>query len=236
MRFSITSVLAFAATALAQAADFDPIFTPVSGENVPAGAPYTVTWKAPAKYAAGTIKIELIGGATQNTQVKLADVASGIKNSAEKYTWNVDAGLGDKAVYGLIFRYESNPEVTFQYSQPFHIKASDKKPSGSGSVTLTKSHGVKTITLSSTSTPVTTSAPVVTKHETKVLNTTVPCNTTTTLKTTFSQSIPVVITSTAVVNPSVTVTTKLPTPTAAANSVRAGSLVILGVVAAVLAL
>ncbi|OAQ72307.1 cell wall beta-glucan synthesis [Pochonia chlamydosporia 170] len=238
MRFSITAVLAFAATALAQTPDFDPIYTPKSGETIKAGAPFTVTWTAPPKYADGTIKIELIGGATQPTQVKLADIASGVKNSANTYTWNVDASLGDKAVYGLVFRLESNPSI-FQYSNPFHIKGSDGA-SGSGSVTKTTSHGVKTVTLSSTSTPVTTtSAPVTTKHSTIQLNTTVPCNTTTLVKTTAGPTGPVVITSTAVVNPSNPATTSptgAPVPTGAASAVRVGSLTIMGVVAAVLAL
>lgn len=76
MRFSIATVLAFAASAFAQAADFDPIYTPKANEVVPAGAPFTVTWEAPAKYLDGTITIELIGGATQNTQTKLSTIAS----------------------------------------------------------------------------------------------------------------------------------------------------------------
>lgn len=75
MRFSAAAVLAFAATALAQTPDFDPIYTPEKDETVAAGSPFTVTWDAPAKYAAGTISIELIGGATQNTQQHIANIA-----------------------------------------------------------------------------------------------------------------------------------------------------------------
>uniref|UniRef100_A0A1Y1LEZ2 Yeast cell wall synthesis Kre9/Knh1-like N-terminal domain-containing protein n=1 Tax=Photinus pyralis TaxID=7054 RepID=A0A1Y1LEZ2_PHOPY len=259
MRFSIATILAFAATAFAQTADFDPIYAPKADETIPAGSTYTVTWKAPAKYSEGTVKIELIGGATQGTQVKLADIASGVKNSAESYSWTVDSSLGDKAVYGLVFRYESDPNI-FQYSNPFHIKASGNQPSGSssGSVTITTSHGTKTVTLSSLSTstaPVTstaaasstsvttTSAPATTSTHSKTIkyNTTLPANTTLVVKTSSSQSAPVLITSTAVFKPttaapSTTAPSTIATPTAAANIVRVGSLTILGVVAAVLAL
>lgn len=78
MRFnlSVTAVLAMAASAFAQTADFDPIYTPKSDEVVPAGSTYTVTWDAPAKYADDTVSIHLIGGASQNAQVPLLDIAS----------------------------------------------------------------------------------------------------------------------------------------------------------------
>lgn len=75
MRFSVATILAFAATAFAQTADFDPIYAPKANEIIPAGSTYTITWKAPAKYSEGTVKIELIGGATQGTQVPLTDIA-----------------------------------------------------------------------------------------------------------------------------------------------------------------
>ena len=75
MRFSAAAVLAFAASTLAQAPDFDPIYTPKKDEIVAAGSALTLTWDAPAKYASGTISIELIGGATQNTQQHIANIA-----------------------------------------------------------------------------------------------------------------------------------------------------------------
>lgn len=77
MKFFSTAaaVLAFAASAFAQTADFDPIYTPSNGEVVPAGKTYKITWSAPAKYASESISIHLIGGATQNTQVPLQDIA-----------------------------------------------------------------------------------------------------------------------------------------------------------------
>ncbi|KAL7950629.1 Ser-Thr-rich glycosyl-phosphatidyl-inositol-anchored membrane family domain-containing protein [Trichoderma barbatum] len=124
MRFTLTAsaFLALVSSAFAQTADFDPVFVPTDNQIIPAGAPFTVQWDAPAKYAAGTVTIELIGGATQATQQVLGTIATGIKNSQKSYTWNVDASLGTQAFYGLIIRLESNPSV-FQYSNPFHIKA-----------------------------------------------------------------------------------------------------------------
>ncbi|KID76938.1 uncharacterized protein G6M90_00g102420 [Metarhizium brunneum] len=253
MRFSVATVLAFAATAFGQAADFDPIYAPKPNEIITAGSTFTITWKAPAKYSEGTVKIELIGGATQNTQVPLLDIASGVKNSAESYSWKVDASLGDKAIYGLVIRYESDPTVTFQYSNPFHITASGNQPSGSSSGSVTKT--VTLSSLSSSTAPVTstaaasstsvatTSAPATTSTHSKTIksNTTLPANTTLVVKTSSSQSAPILITSTAVFKPTTaapttTAPSTLATPTAAANIVRVGSLTILGVVAAVLAL
>lgn len=75
MRFSAAAVLAFAASALAQTPDFDPIYTPKKDEVVAAGSPLVITWDAPAKYASGTVSISLIGGATQNSQQPIADIA-----------------------------------------------------------------------------------------------------------------------------------------------------------------
>ncbi|KAH0595607.1 hypothetical protein MHUMG1_06783 [Metarhizium humberi] len=255
MRFSVATILAFAATAFAQTADFDPIYTPKADETIPAGSTYTITWKAPAKYSEGTVKIGLIGGATQGTQVPLIDIASGVKNSAESYSWTVDASLGDQAVYGLVISYESDTTI-FQYSNPFHIKASGNQPSGSSSGSVTKTVTLSSLSsLSSSTAPVTstaaasstsvttTSAPATTSTHSKTIksNTTLPANTTLVVKTSSSQSAPVLITSTAVFKPTTaapttTAPSTLATPTAAANVVRVGSLTILGVVAAVLAL
>ncbi|KAL6696398.1 hypothetical protein J3F84DRAFT_373905 [Trichoderma pleuroticola] len=191
MRFTLTvpAFLALVSAAFAQTADFDPITVPTSNEEITSGAPFTVEWSVPAKYAADTITIELIGGPTQATQQVLGTIATGVKNSAKSFVWNVDAALGTQAFYGLIFRSESDPSV-FQYSNPFHIKTGTVKasstPAGpahtssgsygnlppaqssSGSygnlppadtTTVTTSTGVKTVTLATQST---TQAPVYT--------------------------------------------------------------------------
>jgi hypothetical protein len=77
MRFTIsaTAVLAMAMSAFAQTPDFDPVYTPAANAVIKAGSTFEITWQAPAKYAEGTISISLIGGATQNTQVPLEDIA-----------------------------------------------------------------------------------------------------------------------------------------------------------------
>lgn len=246
MRFSIAAVLAFAASTLAQTADFDPIYSPKQDETIAAGSTYTITWDAPAKYADGTISISLIGGPTQPTQQQIANIASGVKNSAKTYTWTVDAALGTEKVYGLVFKLESNPKI-FQYSNPFHIKASENKPTGSGTLTLTKSHGTKTIILSTTSTPSsTTVAPTTTATssstviettssiKTKHYNTTISA--TTLVKSTSSESAPTIVVPTTSSPATTTTPVVVPTATAAASAIRAGSITILGVVAAFLAL
>ncbi|KAL6868648.1 hypothetical protein J3F83DRAFT_707525 [Trichoderma novae-zelandiae] len=187
MRFTLSAsaFLALVASAFAQTADFDSVTVPTPNENIVPGQAFTIEWSAPAKYAAGTVSIELIGGPTQATQQVLATIATGVKNSARTFTWNVDASLGGQAFYGFIFRLESDPSV-FQYSNPFHIKAGEvhvssstpaapAKTSGSyGNLppadtttvtTVTTSAGVKTVTLatqSSSEAPVVTTAVVTT--------------------------------------------------------------------------
>ena len=78
MRFfaSASALLAMTVAAVAQTADFNPVYTPSENEEVPAGSTFEITWSAPAKYADGTVSISLIGGADQGTQVPIADIAS----------------------------------------------------------------------------------------------------------------------------------------------------------------
>ncbi|KAG6021600.1 hypothetical protein E4U40_005175 [Claviceps sp. LM458 group G5] len=260
MHFSAAAVLAFAASALAQTPDFDPIYTPKKDEVVAAGSPLVITWDAPAKYASGTVSISLIGGATQNSQQPIAEIASGVQNSAKTYTWNVDASLGKDNVYGLVFKLESDKQI-FQYSNPFHIKAGDKA-SGSDGVTLTKSVGTKTVLLSSTPATVsTTTAPAA--HTTTPSNsettptsfvtmtedftTTVPCTTNSANGTgagagagaaTDMQSAPTGSGSAPTAsNPIMTKSGAIsPVPTAGASSIRVGSFSIVAIAAAYLLL
>lgn len=179
MQFSAAAVLAFVATAVAQTTGFDSVFTPASGEVVPAGSSFTIEWTAPAPYndADDLVTIGLIGGATQNTQVPLLTVATGVKNAGGSYTWSVPADLGALAFYGLTFTLESDTSI-FQYSNPFTIGASTVKETTSKAAseatsTLTANSGVKTISLSSQPAAYTTVVPV---YET----TTVPCTNSTT--------------------------------------------------------
>merc|ERR1712169_152214 len=170
MRFfaSVSAALAFAASAIAQTADFNPIYTPTEGAEVPAGSTFEITWQAPAKYKDQTVSISLIGGASQGTLVPIADIAGGIQNSAESYQWAVDASLGAENTYGLVMKLESNPEI-FQYSFPFKIVKGDNDDSeetkapedGAGKPThiVATATGIKTVTLTSCP-PETTSTPV----------------------------------------------------------------------------
>lgn len=77
MRFTISAAafLAFAANVLAQNPNFDPVTKPLSQEKIAAGSTYTIEWTAPDAFKDVTVSISLIGGATQNTQVPLLDIA-----------------------------------------------------------------------------------------------------------------------------------------------------------------
>ncbi|KFH48014.1 hypothetical protein ACRE_010470 [Hapsidospora chrysogenum ATCC 11550] len=223
MRFfaSASAVLAFAASAMAQTADFNPVYSPKDGEVVPAGSTFEVTWSAPAKYKDGTVSISLIGGADQSTLVPITDIASGIANSAETYQWAVNPDLGGEQLYGLVFRLESNPDI-FQYSQPFTIKKSGSGNGGDKAKTSTvvTATGIKTVTLTScppeetTTTPSpieTTTPPVVTP----TFTTTYHQNTTTT---THSTSKPLPPPTTSIVAPEPTVPAPAPQPEVPAPS------------------
>ncbi|RSM15049.1 hypothetical protein CDV31_005129 [Fusarium ambrosium] len=215
MQFTISAAafLAFAAKAFAQTADFDPIFKPEAWQSVAAGQSFQITWDAPAKYAGQLVTISLIGGDSQNTQVPIKDIATGVSNDAEAYNWAVDASLGDKNVYGLVIKLESNPEV-FQYSNPFKIAASEEPASeeptkaaeatyeapvygDDGTATLTAHYGSKTVSVSQVyNAPHTTVVPIE-----KTL--TVPCNETTVPATTF---VPIVKTASVPCNGTATAT------------------------------
>lgn len=92
MQFTVSAAafLAFVAKAMAQTADFDPIFTPEAWSAVPAGESFKITWQAPPKYAGQKITISLIGGESQNTQVPIKDIASKCFPSWDEtvYTWD----------------------------------------------------------------------------------------------------------------------------------------------------
>ncbi|KAM3488755.1 hypothetical protein MY3957_007939 [Beauveria namnaoensis] len=153
MRFTIATVLAFAASAVAVGVDategFDRINTPNKDEQLTAGKPYVVKWDNPAPYTEGPVYIQLLGGNDPNTLTVKSERLATIDNKDKEYTWNVDASLGDDATYGLRFVWEKDDNVV-QYSKPFHIKKGDS--AGSSTVTQTSSQGVKTVTLSSAST------------------------------------------------------------------------------------
>lgn len=160
----VSALVAFAASALAQTEGFNPIFNPEANQEIPAGKPFEITWEASEEFADQTISLHLIGGEDQGTQVPLADLAAGIPNLEQKFTWDVDASLGAENVYGIVLKLESNPDI-FQFSNPFHIVGAEGGDDTTKTVSV--SHGTKTVTLSSqkptsTYTPTPTPTPTVT--------------------------------------------------------------------------
>lgn len=123
--------------------------------------------------------------------IRLTQFAAGIPNSANKFSWTVDASLGAEKVYGIVIKLESNPAV-FQYSMPFQItkgegeKEGEKKDSSKHTTVITKDYGVKTVTLSSCP-PTTTSSsstppPVIVTPTSTPIYTPPALNTTTTIR------------------------------------------------------
>ncbi|KAF1731651.1 hypothetical protein CRV24_007838 [Beauveria bassiana] len=213
MRFTIATVLAFAASAVAVGVDategFDRIDTPNKDEQLTAGKPYVVKWDNPAPYTEGPVYIQLLGGNDPNTLTVKSERLATIDNKDKKYKWNVDASLGDDATYGLRFVWEKDDNVV-QYSKPFHIKKGDS--AGSSTVTQTSSQGVKTVTLSSASTSSSASP-----------STSSDSSTTITTSTTSTSSVTSSTTEVANTTTSSFITSSFTTSTARANTTSANS-------------
>jgi hypothetical protein len=213
------AVAALASSVLAQTTGFDAITKPAKDETIAAGETYTVEWTPAAKYT-GTVKLGLIGGASNLTLVPMGDIGSGIQNSAGKYEWAVGAGLGKDNVYGLTITLEKDTTI-FQYSNPFHIKGSKGGSSSSAS------SGYSTSTKSGYSTSEATTM----TYSTKGPYTTVKPHQNTTM--TYPTGGGVTKTSTSTYNGGSTptpTTSRQPStvPTAGAAHVAAGSLAALG--------
>ncbi|KAI1334757.1 Ser-Thr-rich glycosyl-phosphatidyl-inositol-anchored membrane family-domain-containing protein [Xylariaceae sp. FL0016] len=144
----VASVLAFAASTMAQVPGFAVMTSPANEQTVEAGETFTIVWQ-PGAYT-GSATIELIGGATQNTQIPLKTLAT-IDLTTGSYAWAVDCSLGDAAVYGLKIVSTANT-ATFQYSFPFHIDScSDATTSSSSTSSASSSTSVVVYPASSTS-------------------------------------------------------------------------------------
>ncbi|KAJ4144920.1 hypothetical protein LMH87_003787 [Akanthomyces muscarius] len=248
MRFTLATVLAFAASAVAVGVDategFDKINTPNKDEQLPAGKPYVVKWENPAPYTEGSVYIQLLGGKDPNTLTVKTEKIASVNNADKEYTWNVDASLGDDATYGLRFVWEKDDKVV-QYSKPFQIKKADGSGSSS-TVTVTSSQGAKTVTLSSASTTSTTTSTTTTTTATNTTtscltsstahpNTTVAHNSTTHASTTMSKTTSLVVTESASQTASQTTAPATKPSSGAAHA--AGSIAAIGgLVAALLAL
>ncbi|PMB69393.1 hypothetical protein BM221_004033 [Beauveria bassiana] len=216
MRFTIATVLAFAASAVAVGVDategFDRIDTPDKDEQLTAGKPYVVKWDNPAPYTEGPVYIQLLGGNDPNTLTVKSERLATIDNKDKEYTWNVDASLGDDATYGLRFVWEKDDNVV-QYSKPFHIKKGDS--AGSSTVTQTSSQGVETVTLSSASSSSSDSPSTSSDSSTAI--------TTSTTSTTSITSITSSTTEVANTTTSSFITSSFTTSTARANTTGANS-------------
>ncbi|KAI1747941.1 Ser-Thr-rich glycosyl-phosphatidyl-inositol-anchored membrane family-domain-containing protein [Xylaria castorea] len=116
------SVLAFAASALAQSATpgYAVVAAPSNGEVVPSGKTYTIKWAA-GKFT-GPATISLMGGNDPTTLQVLNPIATGIDVKAESFAWAVACSLGDQKTYGLKVADQATNGATFQYSFPFEIK------------------------------------------------------------------------------------------------------------------
>ncbi|PNH65147.1 hypothetical protein VD0002_g3786 [Verticillium dahliae] len=249
MRFAtaaVAALVAFVSSAVAQNPDFNPVNKPTPNEKIPAGSTYKIEWTAPAKFAGVTIKIALIGGEPQNTQVPLLDIASGIPNSALSYEWKVPADIGGKKFYGLVLTSEANA-ADWQYSNPFVITASEgsgsKAPtygSGSSTVVVTTSVGTAIVTLSAV--PTTSVSTVETTTSCPETTTTVAVKPTTSVvvpKNSTSAAVPVPTTHTTLVVASTTApviaqpteSAPVTVPQNGAGQAKAGVFAVLGGVA-----
>jgi hypothetical protein len=145
---SVAALLAAAGSAVAQTPGYIPVNKPVANEKIAAGSTYTIEWGVPEKYAAGSVNIILIGGATQQLLGTIQNLAT-VKVADAKYLWSVDPKLGAATIYGFNFTDAADPSNTFQYSNPFSITGGAV---ANTTTTLTTSSGTVTRTVSSVST------------------------------------------------------------------------------------
>ncbi|PLN84442.1 Ser-Thr-rich glycosyl-phosphatidyl-inositol-anchored membrane family-domain-containing protein [Aspergillus taichungensis] len=178
MRFLKT--LLVSALAAVAAAHVEPDYTknpegnsiakPGLDEVVPAGKPYTITWKPTTK---GPVSLVLLRGPSTNVQ-PIATIAEKIENTGE-YEWTPSTGLEpDVTHYGLLIVVENTRQ--YQWSTQFGIS---NKDFAEGSDHATKP------------TPRSTSTDIISKEKTTALQETSsapPVPTTTTTSTTSTSS------------------------------------------------
>lgn len=100
----------------------NPISKPNSGEVVPAGVPYDITWQPTCE---GTVTLLLLGGLTDVTlQVVEPAIVEKIPNVGT-YSWIPQPGITTHT-YGIQLICDSTNE--FQYSMPFKLTGEAKKP------------------------------------------------------------------------------------------------------------
>ncbi|KAK6065798.1 hypothetical protein SCUP515_11024 [Seiridium cupressi] len=144
MRFTISAaLLAFAATAFAQTDGFDAMTAPLKDEEVPAGTTYSIKWQPTDAYDGSTVTLSLLGGDTASTLLDLGAFAEGVDNSAGVYEWPVASSLGSAVTYGIKITLDSNTAI-FQYSFPFHITSSGSAEISSSSSSSLSAAGYPT--------------------------------------------------------------------------------------------
>ncbi|EFR03106.1 extracellular serine-threonine rich protein [Nannizzia gypsea CBS 118893] len=121
MQFTLV-VAALAAVASAvtppnysQSPSGNPIFTPGSQELVPAGSPYTISWKPTTQRP---VSVMLLHGCPKNC-MPVATLAEGIPNTGS-LPWTPSTSLVGDSAYGLLIVVEGTGE--YQYSTNFGIK------------------------------------------------------------------------------------------------------------------
>ncbi|KAI1736849.1 Ser-Thr-rich glycosyl-phosphatidyl-inositol-anchored membrane family-domain-containing protein [Xylaria scruposa] len=136
------SVLAFAASALAQAATpgYAVIAAPGNGEVVPSGKTYTIKWSA-GKFS-GPATISLLSGNDPTTLQVMNPITTGIEVKTESFAWAVPCSLGDQKTYGLKIADQATNGATFQYSFPFQIKGPSCGASSSSSASVSATSSV----------------------------------------------------------------------------------------------
>ncbi|KAF3937699.1 hypothetical protein ABW19_dt0202056 [Dactylella cylindrospora] len=232
----LTTLVAFSASALAYTTPTtfnetsNPVFTPNSGDIVPVGKPYKITWGPTEK---GTVSIILLRGPSKNI-LPLYPIAEEIPNSGS-YTWTPKTDLeDDTSEYGIQIIIDANGQ--YQYSTQFGISNPDYVPSStSGTASATTSEAEPTTTsyatVSITSKSIMTSLITVTTPA-PVSNTTslyTPTYTPTTTSNYTATYTPPGSSETSSAGESSSTSPAAPSQTGAATSVKVASGLLLGV-------
>ncbi|KAI0483240.1 hypothetical protein GGR56DRAFT_671022 [Xylariaceae sp. FL0804] len=243
------SALAFAASAQAQVLGFASMTNPTDNEVVAAGTTLPIVWQN-TKYS-GDVTIELLGGKTPNTLVVLETLAT-VPITDKEYDWATSCSDAKYATYGIKITSVGDSSL-FQYSFPFSLKACESaSTSSSSSSSSSSTTEVSYPTTVASSGAVATSSAAATTSVAVVYTTSCPASSSTpatTLK--FTTSYPaggnytmtrsasaIVGSSTpAVVAPGSSATPSTSTiPTAGASKAGAGSIALLGGLAAMVML
>lgn len=132
-----TTLLALSASALAYTTPTtfnqtsNPVFTPNTGDIVPAGKPYKITW-GPTE--SGTVSIILLRGPATNI-LPLYPIVEKLPNTGS-YTWTPKADLEpDTTHYGIQVIIDANGQ--YQYSTQFGVSNPNYEPPSSSSAAAT---------------------------------------------------------------------------------------------------